>query len=163
MAPLEAAETDDCEGARGSLEITADAEAHLVETALPDQVPAGILREVRGAAAAPDRAAKGLEQAGGELRQGRLPGPVRPDQRHDLAAPQLQTLVADDEQMVLVGKRGVADPADGVSTAVDEGLLRGPDVRGIVVVEPGPGPPDRTIEADAAGFEEEDAIGERQR
>ena len=51
--------------------------ADLVERRLANEVAAGILREVRDAARALDRAAVRLEQARGELRERRLAGAVR--------------------------------------------------------------------------------------
>src|SRR3989441_7311355 len=85
---LEPVQADGGAGAPRPLEVGAERDL-LVDT-LAHQVAAGILREVGSAPGALDAALRRLEQAGGELGEGRLPRAVRPNQDHYLAAPQLE-------------------------------------------------------------------------
>src|SRR5207253_2018846 len=78
------------------LEVAADRQRGLLVGALLHEVAPGILRQVAGAATADDVARLRLEQAGRELRERRLAGAVRPDERHDLAPPELQAPLLDD-------------------------------------------------------------------
>ena len=65
------------------------AERDLVEHALGDEVTPGILAQVRGTGV-PDLARRRVEQPGRDLRERRLPDAVRPGQRDDLAAANLE-------------------------------------------------------------------------
>src|SRR5919108_6559717 len=89
MAGLVAREADVAKRGPGRRKGAADPESHLLVHALADEVAAGILREVAGAAVERDAAALWLEEAGRDLAQRRLARPVRPHERDDLAAPEV--------------------------------------------------------------------------
>ena len=79
-----------------------DTDRDLLVRTLAQDITARILREVGGPAPAVDAAALRLEQPGRELRQGGLAGSVRADERNDLAPPQFEAGVVEDEQVVFV-------------------------------------------------------------
>src|SRR5881394_2092777 len=103
MTVLEAAEPD--RGERAPRGCRVGAHGGLVLGALAEDVPPGILREVGGAAGALDRAGERLQKPCRELRERRLAAAVRPPERDDLPAPQLELRVVDDEEVVVVGER----------------------------------------------------------
>jgi hypothetical protein len=104
--------------ARGS-EIAANADRDLLVRALAQDVAAGILREVSGAALPLDLAAQRDEQARSELCERRLPATVRADERDDLSAAQLEARAVEDEEMVLVGERDLVQPAGDVAEMME--------------------------------------------
>ena len=88
--PAAHAEPDAVERGASPLFIPVHGERDLLERRLLDEVAARILREVAGATAQLDRPGLRLDQAGGDPRQRGLSGPVRPFERDDLAAAQLE-------------------------------------------------------------------------
>src|SRR4051794_4431005 len=90
MPVLEPGEADGGERTPRPREIAVDAERDLLVGALLEEIAAGILREVGGAAEPHHATGRRTQQSGRELRERCLPGAVRPGQRHDLAASELE-------------------------------------------------------------------------
>src|SRR4051812_42848552 len=89
----------DC-GERGASRMVGCCEGVVGEDGFGDEVAAGILREVRGAAVALDPPCLRVEQAGGELRECRLAGTVRAEEPDDLAAVEGQRGVVEEQRAV---------------------------------------------------------------
>ncbi len=102
------AQPDPVEGRPRAGGIPCNCQGNLVERGLADEVPAGILREVEDAAAALDDSRVRLEQAGGELGERRLAGPVRAGEADDLAPAELEIDRREDRRPAAVGERDVA-------------------------------------------------------
>ena len=83
-------------------------ERDLVEHRLPDEVTARILREIAGAPSHLDRARLRLEQAGGDPRERRLAGAVRPLEHDDLAAADVEVDALEHRHRLPVGERDAA-------------------------------------------------------
>ena len=95
--------------------VSADAERDLVECGLADEVPTGILREVRRAALARHRAATRLQQAGCDLGERRLSAAVPTLERNDLAPPDDERRAAENLRPVAVGDVDVVEANDRVA------------------------------------------------
>jgi len=100
---LVAGEADRGECPARGRQVAIDADRDFLARALAEDVAARILREVGRPAAALDAAAERLEQPGRELRERRLSGSVRTDERNDLSAPQFEARTVEDEQVIFVG------------------------------------------------------------
>ena len=90
MAAGRPAEPDAVERGSSPLFIPSHGEPDLGERGLLDEVAARILREIAGAATQLDRPCLRLDEARDDPRQRGLSGPVRPLERDDLAAAQLE-------------------------------------------------------------------------
>jgi len=100
-----------------------------------------------------------LEQTGRKLRERRLAAPVRADERHDLAAPNLQ-IVAGHGDAVAVGERDAREPADDlapVGLVVRRRLV--PQIGRTVEREPAERLVAPRVQNDPPRLEEQDAVG----
>src|SRR5919204_3666708 len=140
-------------------EVAVHGQRDLLVGSLPDEVATGILAQV---AAAPDPrhlARLRLEQAGRDLGQSRLARAVRPDERDDLASPNLQIRALEHKPVGLVPEGGPAEAAQRVADRLGGGKLRvARDPGRAVSREPRQRPVSRHIELQAAAVEEEDAV-----
>ena len=134
---LQAREIDCGERSPRAGQVAADGERHFLVCALPDQVAAWILGEVRDAAEPLDPARGRLEQPRDELGKRRLADPVRAGERDDLTTPQLQRGAVEDGSLA-VGEGDVMNAAEAFAAdRVAAGLRRLPrQVRGAVLEEP---------------------------
>src|SRR4051812_40342159 len=95
MSRLEALESHTRQRPPRPLEVAADRQRGLLVGALRDEVTAGILAQVARASQALDASRAGLEQTGRQLGKRCLAGPVRADERDDLASADRETAPAE--------------------------------------------------------------------
>ena len=93
--------------------VAADAERHLVEHGLTDEVAARVLGQVGGGAAALDAPRLRLEQPRRNARERGLPRPVRPREHDDLPAAHLEAGPFEDGERRAEGERDVLEADEG--------------------------------------------------
>src|SRR5512132_15126 len=162
---LVAREADRGERPARGRQVAVDADRDFLARALAEDVAAGVLREVGRPPAALDAAAERHEQPGRELRERRLAGSVRTDERDDLAAPQFQARTVEDEQVIFVG---VGNPVQARRDftevmVVYTYITTGRNKQGMVLFEPCLGLADRAIERQASPVEEENPVADLER
>ena len=109
MAGGRPAEAEAIQNSLGTRFVASDGKRDLGQRRLANDVAAGILGEVTGAPDAAHRTSVGLEQAGRELREGRLPRAVGARERNDLATPDGEVDPVQNRRPSAVGERDAAE------------------------------------------------------
>ena len=124
MPPLQAGEPDRCERGPRPRTVAAHAERNLLVRPLRDEVAPRILRQVAGAPVPEDAASLRLQEAGGELRERRLPRAVRPDEHDDLAATQLELDAVEQRHVRSIREGDALEPANRLDPTLQQSVAR---------------------------------------